>query len=59
MNKREFLRTLGGASLSVMFTPKMLERYARMPYGELAQDEAFWAAIRAKCASRRPVATGC
>ena len=48
MNKREFLRTLGGASLSVLFAPNVLERYARMPYQELAQDEAFWAAIRAK-----------
>ena len=48
MNKREFLRTLGGASLSVMFAPNVLARYSRMPYAELAQDEAFWAAIRAK-----------
>ena len=48
MNKREFLRTLGGASLSVMFAPKVLDRYARMPYAELAQDEAFWGTIRGK-----------
>jgi len=48
MNKRRFLRTLGGASLSVMFAPKVLDRYARMPYAELAQDEAFWRTIRGK-----------
>ena len=48
MNKRDFLRTLGGASLSVMFSPRVLERYAAMPYQELAQDERFWATIRTK-----------
>lgn len=48
MNKREFIRTLGGASLSVMFSPRVLERYAAMPYQELAQDERFWAMIRTK-----------
>jgi selenocysteine lyase/cysteine desulfurase len=48
MNKRDFLRTLGSASLGVMFAPAVLERYARMSYVELAQQEAFWRAIRAK-----------
>ena len=48
MNKREFLRTLGGASLGVMVAPATLERYARMPYAELAQQDAFWATIRGK-----------
>jgi selenocysteine lyase/cysteine desulfurase len=31
-----------------MFAPGTLERYARMPYQELAEDEAFWAAVRTK-----------
>ncbi|MDF2770836.1 MAG: penicillin epimerase [Geminicoccaceae bacterium] len=48
MNKREFLRTLGSASLGVVVAPATLERYARMPYAELAQQDAFWATIRGK-----------
>jgi selenocysteine lyase/cysteine desulfurase len=48
MNKREFIRTLGGASLGVMFTPRVLTRYLAMPHDALAQDEAFWGTIRGK-----------
>ena len=48
MHKRDFLRTLGGASLGVMFSPAVLARYASLPALELAEDEAFWAAIRGK-----------
>jgi selenocysteine lyase/cysteine desulfurase len=48
MDKREFLRTLGGASLGVLFSPAVLARYASMPAQQLAQDEAFWATIRGK-----------
>lgn len=48
MNKREFVRTLGGASLGLMFSPSVLSRYMAMPYAELAQDERFWATIRGK-----------
>ena len=48
MNKREFLRTLGSASLGVVVAPATLERYARMPYAELARQDAFWATIRGK-----------
>ena len=48
MNKRDFVRTLGRASLSAMFAPSLLERYLAMPHGELAEDEAFWRTIRAK-----------
>jgi selenocysteine lyase/cysteine desulfurase len=48
VNKREFVRTLGGASLGVMFTPSLIARYAAMPHEEVAEDEAFWAAIRGK-----------
>ena len=48
MNKREFVKTLGGASLGLMFSPSVLSRYMAMPHAELAQDEAFWATIRGK-----------
>ena len=48
MNKREFVKTLGGASLGLVFSPSMLSRYMAMPHAELAQDEAFWATIRGK-----------
>ena len=48
MNKREFVRTLGGASLGLMFSPSVLSRCMAMPHTELAQDEAFWATIRGK-----------
>jgi len=48
MNKREFVRTLGGASLGVMFSPGLLARYSAMPYERLAEDEAFWRTIRGK-----------
>ena len=48
MNKRDFVRTLGRASLSAMFAPSLLERYLAMPHAELAEDEAFWRTIRGK-----------
>jgi len=48
VNKREFVKTLGGASLGLAFSPSMLSRYMAMPHAELAQDEAFWGTIRGK-----------
>ena len=48
MNKRDFLRTVGGASLGMMFGPDLLARYASTPAATLAEDEPFWAAVRAK-----------
>ena len=48
MNKRDFVKTLGGASLGLMFSPSVLSRYMAMPHAELAQDEAFWGTIRGK-----------
>jgi selenocysteine lyase/cysteine desulfurase len=48
MNQREFLRTLGGASLALVFGEKAWARYAALPPATLAQEEDFWAAIRAK-----------
>ena len=46
MRKREFVRTLGGASLALLFGEDAWARYAAMPPQQAAQDEAFWARIR-------------
>jgi selenocysteine lyase/cysteine desulfurase len=48
MDKREFLRTAGTASLGLMFGPDLLAHIARTPAAALAEDEPFWAAMRAK-----------
>ena len=48
MDKREFLRTMGGASLALIFGEQAWARYAALPPGTLAQDEDFWAQIRTK-----------
>src|SRR5215211_2163413 len=48
MNKREFLRTAGGAGVSLLLTPRLFAQYAEMPVERLAEDEAFWLAIRGK-----------
>ena len=48
MDKREFLRTAGGASLSLMFGPDLIAHIARTPAAALARDEPFWAELRAK-----------
>jgi selenocysteine lyase/cysteine desulfurase len=48
MNKREFLRTAGGAGLSLFFAPRLWEKYTEMPVDRLAEDEAFWMTIRGK-----------
>ena len=48
MHKRDFLRTLGGASLGVLLDPALLARYAHAAPAALAEDEAFWAAVRGK-----------
>ena len=46
MNKRRFLSTAGGASLGLMFGPSLLAQYATKPVTAVAEDEAFWAAVR-------------
>jgi selenocysteine lyase/cysteine desulfurase len=46
MNKRDFVRTLGGASLAMIFGDDLWASYARRPAATLAQDEAFWAELR-------------
>ena len=46
MNKREFLRTMGGASLGLLLGDRLWAQYAEVPPVVLARDEPFWAAIR-------------
>jgi selenocysteine lyase/cysteine desulfurase len=46
MRKRDFVRTLGGASLALLFGEDAWARYAILPPHQVAQDEAFWARIR-------------
>ena len=48
MNKREFLRTSATVGLGVLLGDRVWARYANVPPERLAEDEAFWAAIRAK-----------
>jgi len=46
MHKRDFVRTLGAASLGLLFGDDLWARYAGMPPHQLAQDDAFWTGIR-------------
>jgi selenocysteine lyase/cysteine desulfurase len=48
MNKREFLRTAGGASMAMMFGPELFARISSTSAAALAGDEPFWGAMRAK-----------
>jgi selenocysteine lyase/cysteine desulfurase len=48
MDKREFLRAMGGLTLTAVFTPEILARYSALPKEALAEDEKFWAEIRGK-----------
>lgn len=48
MNKREFLRSSAGTALAVLLGDSLWARFADMPPAELAPQEDFWAAIRAK-----------
>lgn len=48
MNKRDFVRTMGGGAAALVFGPDFLGRYASWPVAQLAQEEQFWAGIRAK-----------
>ena len=46
MDKRRFLSSAGAASLGLMFGPRLLAQYASQPAHAVAEDEAFWAAVR-------------
>ena len=46
MNKRSFLTSAGGASLGLMFGPNLIAQYATKPVAVVAEDEAFWVAVR-------------
>jgi len=46
VNKREFVRTLGGASLGMLFADDLWARHAALSPHDLARQEDFWAGIR-------------
>ena len=48
MNKREFVQSLGGASLGLMFGEGALARFAGLPPVVLARQDDFWASLRKK-----------
>src|SRR5689334_12243876 len=48
MDKRQFLRTVTGLTMSGLLGERAWARFAALPPATLAQDEAFWAQIRAK-----------
>src|SRR5262245_54956115 len=48
MNKREFVRRVGGASLGLLVSDRLLAQYANVAPERLAEDEVFWASIRGK-----------
>ena len=48
MDKRQFLRSAGAAGLGLMSARDLLAGVADVPASELAQDEAFWAALRSQ-----------
>jgi selenocysteine lyase/cysteine desulfurase len=48
MNKREFLCTSAGATLGVLLGDTVWARFADLPPSQLAREDDFWAAIRAK-----------
>ena len=48
MNKREFLRASVTAGLGLLLGDRAWARFADLPIAQLAREEEFWAAIRAK-----------
>ena len=48
MNKRDFLRTSAGVGLGWLLGDTLWARVADLPADQLADDEAFWGAIREK-----------
>ncbi len=48
MHKREFLRTVGTASLGLFFTPGQMEALSRWSPAEIATREDFWSELRTR-----------
>src|SRR6202011_2445309 len=48
MNKREFIRTVGGAGLGLLVGDRLWAKYAPMPVERLAMQEDFWETLRGK-----------
>ena len=48
MNKREFLRTSAVGGLGLLLGDRVWAKFAELPTEQIAQDDAFWTAIRAK-----------
>src|SRR6187402_3894308 len=48
MNKREFLRTSAVGGLGLLLGDRVWARFAGLSTEQIAQDDAFWTAIRAK-----------
>jgi selenocysteine lyase/cysteine desulfurase len=48
MHKRDFLRTLGGASLGLLLGDRVWAQYAERAPDALASDDEFWTLIRGK-----------
>jgi selenocysteine lyase/cysteine desulfurase len=48
VQKRDFIKTLGGAGLGMMFSDRLFARYADFSPTELADDEKFWSALRGR-----------
>lgn len=46
MNKREFIRSMGGASLGLLLGDRAWAQFAELSPDALAPEEAFWARIR-------------
>ena len=48
MHKRDFIRSVGGGTLALVFGEKLWARYAALPPAELAGEEDFWATLRSQ-----------
>ncbi len=48
MNKRQFLRAMGGASIGLLVGDRLWAQYSAVAPEQLATDEPFWALIRSK-----------
>jgi selenocysteine lyase/cysteine desulfurase len=48
LDKRRFLSAAGTASLGLMLGPRLIAQYANKPVEAVAEDEAFWAAVRSQ-----------